>query len=76
MAKITKSDKLAAALVKLGHEEIPSKSGKYRTFKRDGLITLYFVGKNGALRSGPSASRSYSLVEDHKTMLLVRAGIK
>ena len=41
--------------------ELKSKSGKYRQFKRLDSTDFYFVGKNGALRAGKSASNSVSL---------------
>ena len=44
-----------------GCTELKSKSRKYRQFKRLDSTDFYFVGKNGALRAGKSASDSVSL---------------
>jgi hypothetical protein len=42
--------------------EVPSKSGKYRQFKRAGVEDSYiFVGKSGAVRVGRIASKSQSI---------------
>ena len=60
MAKATIRDKIVASLKARGFGEVETKSRKYVTFK-DGkgeVNRLFFVGKNGALRSGKNASNS------------------
>lgn len=49
----TQQDKLCAALAGRHLEEITGKTRRYRVFK-DGAGMFFYVGKNGALRRGPS----------------------
>lgn len=56
-----KVDKIITAITALGSVEVKSKSAKYRTFTRPDTSDLYFVGKNGALRTGKNVSDSISL---------------
>lgn len=57
----TLTDRVVRFLVEgLAMQEVSSRS-KYRQFVKDGR--LYFVGKNGAVRAGKSASDSVSLTD-------------
>ncbi len=60
--KQSKADKIINWILRQGCKETPSRS-KYRQFTRPGHEQgyFYFVGKNGALRTGKSASNSISL---------------
>ena len=49
------------AIVKRGATAVPSRTRKYMTFSRPADEQFYFVGHNGALRVGRSASNSISL---------------
>jgi hypothetical protein len=65
MKKETKHERVVRALLVAGSTEVvPSTSRKYRTFTRLSIAehySFYFVGKMGALRAGPCASKSISL---------------
>ena len=54
-------EKMVIVATMLGGEEIESRSGKYRTFKRPDTDNLFFVGKAGALRSGKCATKSFDI---------------
>lgn len=56
----TKQAQICAKLIASGCKEIAGNSKKYRTFKRSNG-EFYFVGKNGALRTGKTVSDSISL---------------
>ena len=56
----TKNEKIVEWLISKGCKEIKSKS-KYRQFTRPQDIEYYFVGRNGALRAGKTASDSVSI---------------
>jgi hypothetical protein len=68
--KITLQQRLVDALVATGRgAPFAGRSSKYITLKRpDG--SLYFVGKNGALRYGKTISDSIAAPEDFKRRLL------
>ena len=62
MAKLTKRDKIVAALLERGCEEMDCRSGKYRQFNRPEVEGSYlFVGKKGAVRVGRVATKSLSI---------------
>ena len=62
MAKQTKAEKIIELILSKGCKETRSKTKKYRQFIRpDKPGIYYFVGKNGALRSGRNISSSISL---------------
>jgi len=44
-----------------GYKEIYGKSGKYRTFTKEGVINKIFIGKRGAFRYGKVSSKSRSV---------------
>ena len=59
---MTKTEKIVEWLKARGREEIiPSKSKKYRQFTGRGPNSYYWVGKNGALRSGRTVRESFSI---------------
>ena len=61
---MTKREKVIARLVAAGCKEVPSKSRKYQTFTRNtntDACPFWFVGKNGALRTGKTVSGSVSV---------------
>lgn len=59
---MTKQEKICQILAAKGLTEVRGKSAKYRTFARkDRVGEFYFVGKNGALRTGRNVSDSISL---------------
>jgi hypothetical protein len=58
--KHTKEQLLVAGLVAKGHHELPSAS-RYRKFTAKAPDRFFFVGPNGALRYGRTASESRSL---------------
>ena len=58
--KKTKANKVIEMLLAKGCKEVKGRS-KYRTFERPDGTDFYFVGRNGALRAGKSASKSVSL---------------
>lgn len=49
----TQQEKICAALAERHIREITGKTRRYRVFA-DGAGGFYYVGKNGALRRGPS----------------------
>lgn len=60
----TKRDKIIERLLAAGCKEVESRSRKYRTFTRNShqdLFPYWFVGKNGALRTGKNATDSVSV---------------
>lgn len=59
--KKSRSERIIEMLLGEGSREVPSKSRKYRTFTRHGRTGYYFIGRNGALRSGETVSQSVSL---------------
>jgi hypothetical protein len=67
VAKMTKTEKLVTVLTKAGSEEVPSRSRKYRTFRRltnQTTCPFWFVGKAGGLRTGRTVSDSHSVDAD------------
>lgn len=60
MAKQTRQEAICNKILAKGLKEVKGKSTKYRTFKRENG-EFYFVGKNGALRTGKSVSDSFSI---------------
>ena len=61
---MTKQEKVVKLLTDNGCKEVESRSGKYRTFERNGGpvdCPFWFVGKKGALRTGRNSSSSYSM---------------
>lgn len=79
MAKQTMAEKRIVTLQSWGFVQIPSKSGKYRTFKHEpeaSTITVFkelvFIGRRGAVRVGPCATKSRSVMADpDKTMAFI-----
>lgn len=77
MPKLTVQDKLCQGLSRLGNHRVPAKttnryiwySRKFST-KLDHKPTYYFVGPNGALRAGPSPSKSIALSEPFRAKVL------
>ncbi len=55
----TYQERLIAGLTAMGYKPIEHKSGLYKAFIRNG--PKMFVGPNGALRTGRSASNSHSV---------------
>ncbi len=55
----TYQERLIAGLTAMGYKPIEHKSGLYKAFIRNG--PRMFVGPNGALRTGRSASNSHSV---------------
>jgi hypothetical protein len=72
MGKMTKREKIVEGLVDKGYKEVPCRSGKYLQFtipfKPD---TFIFVGKKGAVRVGPCASKSYSVTSSKFVKILL-----
>ena len=61
---MTKQEKVVQFLINRGDREVPSRSRKYRTFERGAgseWARYWFVGKCGALRTGPKVSDSVSV---------------
>lgn len=61
MSKPTLSELLTAGLAALGWTHVEGRSSKYTTFEKDYAKFRIFVGRNGALRAGRTASTSQSL---------------
>lgn len=59
--KHTFEQRLAAGLKATGWQEDPHGRSRFREFKRHDKSFKFFVGPNGALRSGEVATRSYSI---------------
>ena len=53
--------RLEAGLLVDGYKALSGKSSKYTTWQHQQRDNLVFVGKNGALRMGPCATRSFSI---------------
>lgn len=72
---MTKTEQLIRGLLASGYKETSSRSGKYRTFHKEGARFAYlFVGKSAALR-GSTANRSsdsFSLSDRTKEELIAR----
>lgn len=69
MKKETKQERIIKYLIEKGCVEIESKSYKYRTLKRpDKENWLFFVGKNGAVRTGKISSASVSITDRFKNI--------
>ncbi len=60
MPKMTLQDKLCKALEDRGHDELGTRSSKFRVFQSSDGIN-YYVGKSGALRKGATSTASLSL---------------
>jgi hypothetical protein len=70
---MSKTETLIEALKKLGCQELPGGSRKYRKFtKPGGREGFYFVGRAGALRVGRIASRSSSF-SNHIDLIIAPA---
>ena len=71
-------EKIVQFLKEKGSVEMPSKSKKYRKFTYPGKVlnskkeTFYWVGKKGALRAGPAASNSVSIIHYLKKKGLIK----
>lgn len=62
MAKHTIKERLVAGLQAKGWQPCPKRTtSKLQAFEKAGVRSVVFVGVNGALRSGRTASDSYSL---------------
>lgn len=59
MAKPTLRDCIVASLLAEGWRQAETRSGKYLCFKRS--TSTVFVGRAGALRRGPVASKSWAV---------------
>lgn len=74
MARKTKQDKFADALIARGERELPSRSQKFRTFTRERTASVqgyfYFLGRAGSLRVGRTVSRSVPVSDVTKRRLL------
>lgn len=75
MAVITLQDRFAATLLANGSTEVPSRSGRVRTFTKGNEGSFYFLGKGGSVRVGPSLTRSIPASEAFKNLLLARCPI-
>lgn len=53
---MTKTEQLASGLKRIGFREVTSPSRKYRKFEGAERVYPIWLGKAGALRSGPKAS--------------------
>lgn len=58
--KQTIQNKIIQGLIDRGFVETQNKSRKYRAFEKEGIKGFLFVGKNGALRRGLTATKSLS----------------
>lgn len=56
----TKQEKICELLASKGLKEVRGKTAKYRVFQRTNG-EFYFVGRNGALRTGKNVSDSFSI---------------
>lgn len=65
MAKLTRAEKLVALLTDRGCKIVEGRS-KYIQLSRPERDDFYFIGRNGALRAGRSASSSVSLTDKIK----------
>jgi hypothetical protein len=70
--KMTIEETIVAGLVAMGFKEIDSKSRKYRLFPRVHDSYIYFVGKAGALRIGPSLSNHTPVPDRLREQVLAR----
>ena len=73
---MTKAERVVEYLKSKGGVEITGRSRKYRTFqieRADGSCRFYFVGKNGAMRTGDSIAASVSLTSAFEAAHLVEA---
>lgn len=62
-------NQISEKLTLLGMKEAPSKSKKYRVFEHpEQAGHFYFVGTAGALRSGRTASDSFSIGSGQKAL--------
>ena len=74
MPKLTLQQRLVDALVTTGRGTIvPSRSCKYITLERPDK-SLFYVGRNGALRFGKTVSGSMAAPDDFKRRLLEETG--
>lgn len=62
-------DRYIAGFIAAGFTEVAQGSRKYRCFTKDGA-RRYFVGKSGAVRVGPLATKSVPVTEQFKRSLL------
>lgn len=72
---MTKTEQLARGLEAMGYKEVASRSGKYRTFHKEGVRFPYlFLGKGAALRGNVAkrSSDSYSLTDKTKEMFIAK----
>ena len=79
MTKLTQAEALATALTNRLHERIEMRSKKYVCFYRGldpatGKKLYYFIGKNGALRTGLNAVSSHPMPEAARMKLLKEGG--
>lgn len=71
MAKETLRDRYVAALKSLGFIEAGTKSRKYVTLYHSAYHgRAYFIGKSGAVRVGPTSTKSIPISDAAKAMLL------
>jgi len=61
MARATRQGMIVEWLEKNGFQERQSRSRKYREFFNPSRNKIYWVGKNGAVRTGNSISKSISV---------------
>ena len=69
----TKTEKLRKGLVAMGYLPVPSRSGKFEMFEKQGVRFPYlFLGKSAALRgnSKPNITGSYALTDASKEMFI------
>ena len=66
---MTKTEKLIIGAEKLGWKKVESKSGKYKTFEKDGYNKL-FIGRKGAIRYGKNSSSSRNVAPTFEEILL------
>ena len=80
MPKPTIAERLIAALLAQGEQIVPGRTSKYTVLTRrpadpdqarlwNGAPYYWFVGKNGALRSGPNVTGSFAC-KTRKALLL------
>ena len=68
---MTQTERIIAGLQAAGWTEIPSRTGKARTFAKPGKPDFFFVGRAGSLRFGPSYTTSWP-AERSKAKLLAK----
>ena len=68
---------ITRGLLAMGYEETESPSRKYRRFVQEGKKTLW-VGKKGALRAGPNATKSVAIGDRNPALVaeIIAEGLK